>query len=105
MQVFYAAIQAILTNKVRSFLTMLGVIIGVGSVVLLTSIGNGLKIYVEEQFASLGSDTIYVVPGNPFGEGGGFSQESMIESMQPYLKPRHLTLILRKIENILKMEL
>ena len=47
MQVFNAAIKAIIANKVRSFLTMLGVIIGVGSVVLLTSIGNGLKIYVD----------------------------------------------------------
>ena len=95
-QTFFAALHAIWSNKARSFLTMLGVIIGVGSVVLLTSIGNGLKIYVEDQFASLGSDVIYVVPGNPFAEGAGFSQESMIESMQPYLKPRHLNLILRK---------
>lgn len=95
-RIFWVAVIAIWANKVRSFLTMLGVIIGVGSVVLLTSIGTGLQIYVQEQFLALGSDTVYVVPGNPFAEGSGFSQTSVIESMQPYLKPRHRTLILRK---------
>lgn len=73
--VFSIAVKAILTNKSRSFLTTLGVIIGVCSVVLLTSIGNGLQAYVTEQFNELGSNNIIVLPGDIFGEGGGFSQE------------------------------
>lgn len=99
---FYIAIKAILSNKSRSFLTMLGVIIGVGSVVLLTSIGTGLQSYVEEQFASLGSNVLYIVPGDPFGEGGGFGgPESVIESTKPILKERYLDLILRNNRELL----
>ncbi len=73
--VFNIAVRAILTNKSRSFLTTLGVIIGVCSVVLLTSIGNGLQAYVTEQFNDLGSNNIIILPGDIFGEGGGFNQE------------------------------
>ncbi len=94
---FYTALKAILVNKSRAFLTMLGVIIGVGSVVLLTSIGTGLQSYVSDQFASLGSNTLYVVPGNPFGEGGGFSsgQDQITERSKPTLKIEDLEKILR----------
>ena len=66
------AVQAIFTNKLRSFLTTLGVVIGVASVVLLIAIGNGLQVFITGQFESLGANTINVVPGDPFGEGGGF---------------------------------
>ncbi|CAN5281699.1 ABC transporter permease [soil metagenome] len=93
---FYTALKAILVNKRRAFLTMLGVIIGVGSVVLLTSIGTGLQSYVTDQFASLGSNTLYVVPGNPFGSGGGFSgQDQVTERSKPTLKIEDLQKILR----------
>ena len=57
------ALLAIRTNKVRSVLTMLGIIIGVASVILLVSIGTGLQNFVTEQFASLGSNTLWVMPG------------------------------------------
>jgi len=95
--IFQIAIKAILVNKVRAFLTMLGVIIGVGSVVLLTSIGTGLQAYVSDQFASLGTNTLYVVPGNPFGEGGGFGsqEQTMIQTSRPLLKRRYADDILR----------
>lgn len=94
----HLAFRAILINKVRSFLTMLGVIIGVGSVVLLTSIGTGLQAYVSEQFASLGSNILYVVPGNPFGENGGFGnqEQAVIESTRPLLKRQYVDEVLRK---------
>lgn len=58
------ALNALRTNKVRSLLTMLGIIIGVSSVILLVSIGTGLQNYVTEQFASLGSNTIMVMAGD-----------------------------------------
>lgn len=75
------AIAAIITNKTRSFLTMLGVIIGVGSVILLTSIGNGLQAYIENQFNSFGATNIYVIPGDVFGDGGGFNTESQATAL------------------------
>jgi putative ABC transport system permease protein len=96
---FTIALKAILLNKRRSFLTMLGVIIGVGSVVLLTSLGTGLQSYVEEQFADLGSNVLYVVPGNPFAGGGG--GEAFIDSLKPTLKTRQLEDILRKNRDLI----
>lgn len=97
------AFKSIMLNKSRSFLTMLGVIIGVGSVVLLTSIGNGLQAYVTDQFASLGSNILYVVPGNPFGENGGFGgEQSMIESTRPVLKRSYFNQVLRSNRDLLK---
>lgn len=79
--IFIVAIKAILINKVRSFLTMLGIIIGVSSVVLLTAIGNGLSLYVTRQFNELGANTVLIFPGDIFGEGGGFSSENQVSSL------------------------
>jgi putative ABC transport system permease protein len=73
MNTFSIALRAILTNKTRSLLTMLGVIIGVGSVILLTSIGTGLQNYIEAQFEDLGSNTVVIYPTQIFTEGGGFN--------------------------------
>jgi len=82
---------------------MLGVIIGVGSVVLLTSIGTGLQAYITDQFASLGTNILYVVPGNPFGENGGFGGETtMIESTKPVLKRRLYNQVIRNNRDLIK---
>ena len=70
-----SSIRSVLKNKSRTILTSLGVIIGVTSVILLTSIGNGLKIYVNQQFESLGSNTVFVSPGKIFNDNGGFSSQ------------------------------
>ena len=76
MNTFKIAIQAILLNKVRAFLTMLGVIIGVFSVVMLTALGYGLQAYINEQFESLGTNTVFVSIGQVFSEDGGFGDMS-----------------------------
>jgi putative ABC transport system permease protein len=64
-------------NKVRTFLTSLGIMIGVFSVVMLLALGIGLKNYLHQQFESLGSNLIFAFPGQGFGGegglGGGFS--------------------------------
>lgn len=64
-----SAIRSILKNKSRTFLTSLGIIIGVSSVILLVSIGNGLKAYVSDQFESLGSNLLFVMPGTIMQNG------------------------------------
>jgi len=75
----HIAIRAIFTNKSRSLLTMLGVIIGVGAVILLIAIGNGLQVYITGQFDSLGVNTITIVPGEVFSSSGGFgSRENQV---------------------------
>jgi len=66
------ALIALTRNKVRSFLTMLGIIIGVMSVVLLMSLGAGLQQSIKQEFERLGTNSIYVMPGNlEEGLGGG----------------------------------
>ncbi|PIV01763.1 ABC transporter permease [Candidatus Shapirobacteria bacterium CG03_land_8_20_14_0_80_40_19] len=70
------SLRSILKNKGRTALTSLGIIIGVTSVILLTSIGNGLKNYIAQQFESLGSNLIYVLPGKVFNESGGFGMNA-----------------------------
>lgn len=71
-----SSLRSVLKNKSRTILTSLGVIIGVTSVILLTSIGNGLKIFVNQQFESLGSNTIFISPGKVFSDQGGFSRDA-----------------------------
>lgn len=70
-----SSIRSILKNKGRTILTSLGIIIGVTSVILLTSIGNGLKVYISQQFESLGANTIFIAPGKVFNDKGGFNNQ------------------------------
>lgn len=63
MTLFKIALQALLRNKLRSFLTMLGIIIGVGAVITMVAVGEGAKSQVEAQIASLGSNVLFVLPG------------------------------------------
>jgi putative ABC transport system permease protein len=57
------AAQSILKNKMRTLLTMLGVIIGVGAVIVMVAIGQGAKRRIAEQVASLGTNMIVITPG------------------------------------------
>lgn len=50
-----SAVQSIFANKMRTFLTMLGIIIGISSVILIVSIGNGSQAAIEEEFDSFGA--------------------------------------------------
>jgi len=63
------ALRALRRNKLRSILTALGIIIGVGAVIAMVSIGNGAKSQVEAQVASLGENVITIFPGS-FTSGG-----------------------------------
>jgi energy-coupling factor transporter ATP-binding protein EcfA2 len=59
-QAFRLAVQSILSSKVRAFLTMLGIIIGVGAVTLIVGMGNGMQNYIEDAFTSMGTNLINV---------------------------------------------
>src|SRR3989338_1123972 len=67
-----SAIDDFRRNKIRTFLTSLGILIGVLSVILLIAIGLGLKNYIQKQFESLGTNQIIVVPGKVLQGGSGF---------------------------------
>lgn len=58
------AIKALLANKMRSLLTMLGVIIGVAAVIALVSVGMGVRTGITSNFESLGANTITIMPGS-----------------------------------------
>ncbi|MBP6922673.1 ABC transporter permease [Veillonella sp. YH-vei2232] len=62
---FLMAWASLIANKMRSILTMLGIIIGVAAVIALVSIGNGVKQQVSDSISSLGSNLLMVMPGAP----------------------------------------
>ncbi|MBT4277200.1 FtsX-like permease family protein [Candidatus Falkowbacteria bacterium] len=62
-QFFRTVLKGLLNNKLRSFLTMLGIIIGVASVVIIMSLGSGAQSLILDQVKSLGSNTVGVMPG------------------------------------------
>ena len=73
-QTFRVALLALIRNKMRSFLTALGIIIGVSAVIAMVGIGEGAKAKVSEAFASLGSNLLIVMSGSSShgGAAGGF---------------------------------
>ncbi|KXB88000.1 ABC transporter permease [Veillonella parvula] len=74
---FLMAWASLVANKLRSLLTMLGIIIGVAAVIALVSIGNGVKQDIEDSISSLGSNLLVVLPGAPRTPGARPSQGSM----------------------------
>jgi len=66
------AAQSILKNKMRTLLTMLGIVIGVGAVIIMVAIGQGAQLQIERQIANLGTNMLVVTPGA--ARQGGVSQ-------------------------------
>ena len=89
------ALRALRRNKLRTFLTMLGMIIGVTAVIAMVSIGNGAKSQVEGQIASLGQNVLSVFPGSMSSGGarGGWGSAST-------LTPDEAELIAREVPGI-----
>ena len=63
LNILLSAFRALQRNKMRSFLTMLGIIIGVGAVIAMLAIGQGAEFSVKEQIAALGTNVLMVYPG------------------------------------------
>lgn len=68
MESFKMSVHAILSNKMRSLLTMLGIIIGIASVVSVVALGNASQQKIMEQINSMGTNTIDILPGTGFGD-------------------------------------
>src|ERR1700753_1576549 len=66
---FRIAYRALLRNKLRAFLTMLGIIIGVASVIAMVAIGQGSKQSIHDQLSSMGSNMITVLPSSNLNGG------------------------------------
>ena len=63
------ALRALRVNKMRSALTMLGIIIGVGAVIAMVAVGTGASRQISEQMASMGSNLLIVLPGSQTSGG------------------------------------
>lgn len=92
---FKIAIKALGNNKMRCFLTMLGVIIGVGAVIAMLAIGQGSKNSIKEQISEMGSNMIMIMPGAE--RRGGVRQSS--DDMQT-LKPEDYEAIVNQASGI-----
>jgi putative ABC transport system permease protein len=80
LQVLRVALRALFRNKMRSFLTMLGMVIGVAAVIAMVMIGDGAKARVEASFSAMGSNMLMVTSGaSGFGgaHGGSGSQPTL----------------------------
>jgi putative ABC transport system permease protein len=74
LQVLRVALRALARNKMRSFLTTLGMVIGVSAVIAMVAIGDGAKARVQQSFAAMGSNMLIILPGSTTAGGahGGF---------------------------------
>lgn len=82
METIDLSIAAILANKLRSSLTILGIVIGVTSVILLIALVSGLKTYITSQIEGLGSNLLFVIPGRIGGarSPGGVQANRLVYS-------------------------
>jgi putative ABC transport system permease protein len=78
---FQTALIGLKTNKTRSFLTILGIVIGISSVILMMSLGDGAQGLILNQIMSMGPNNVYVEPGSFELEGADMTQQ-MMEGME-----------------------
>jgi putative ABC transport system permease protein len=69
--VFMLALRSVRRNLLRSFLTILGIVIGVSAVITMVTVGNGAQQAIQTQISSLGTNLLMVNPGQRMGPGGG----------------------------------
>jgi len=69
LEIWKVALSAIRANKLRSFLTMLGIIIGVGAVITMIALGSGAQKAVQDNISALGTNLLTVMPGQQFQRG------------------------------------
>jgi putative ABC transport system permease protein len=91
--VFLLALRSIRRHLLRSFLTILGIVIGVGAVVTMVTLGKATTAAVQQQISALGTNILQVRPGQGFGRGGGGPPP------QPF-EPADVTAIQRQLTGI-----
>jgi len=85
LQLLRVALRSLAVNKLRSALTMLGIVIGVGAVIVMIAVGAGAQQRVEEQIRALGSNLLLVMPGSTtaggvrmgFGSGSTLTEDDV----------------------------
>ena len=87
------ALRSIARHKLRSFLTILGIIIGVGAVVTMVTLGKATTAAVQQQISALGTNILQVRPGQGFGRGGGGPRP-------PDFKPEDVTAVATQLAGV-----
>ena len=77
----HLALRAITAHRLRSFLTLLGIAVGIASVILLTSIGEGIHRFVLGEFSQFGTNNVSVLPGKT--KTGGAPASGLPSSARP----------------------
>ncbi|MFN3433532.1 MAG: ABC transporter permease [Sphingomonas sp.] len=90
---FILALRSIRRHLLRSFLTILGIVIGVGAVVTMVTLGKATTAAVQQQISALGSNILQIRPGQGFGRGGGGPQP-------PNFKPEDVEAIAQQIAGV-----
>ncbi len=88
-QSFRLALKSLATSKMRAILTMLGIIIGVAAVIVITSLGNGMQVMMNEQFEKLGANLVQVQLFYVDGSSRSISPDDMEELVEKY--PQYLS--------------
>ena len=88
-QSFRLALKSLMTSKMRALLTMLGIIIGVGAVIVITSLGNGMQNMMNEQFEKLGANLVQVQLFMYGGDSRSVDPDDMYELVDKY--PRYIS--------------
>ncbi len=103
-ELFKLSYRAISANRLRSFLTMLGIVIGVFAIILLVSIGTGLQTFITNQIVGLGSNLIFVIPGRIGGArtpGGVVSNKLLVADAKTLqLKLKSLAIVAPVVSQI-----
>ena len=90
MNTFHVALRALARNKMRSSLTMLGIIIGVGAVIAVVSIGQGAELLIQEGIQSMGTNAVFISSGGGYQggvrTGGGQTKTLTKEDMEAILR-------------------
>jgi ABC-type antimicrobial peptide transport system permease subunit len=80
------AVKNLRTNKMRSFLTMLGIIIGVGAVIAMVSLGEGAKNQITQHISAMGSNLIIVSPGRNSADSINNKTVSLVEGSSEFIQ-------------------
>src|SRR3954471_9396308 len=105
-EIIRVAFDAVLANKLRSLLTMLGIVIGIAAVITMVALGEGAQRSVAQRLQTLGTNVLTVRPGQSFARGLGRGQASMtIEDAEALrANPKHIQAVAPEIESRFQVE-
>ncbi|NTX02160.1 ABC transporter permease [Myxococcus sp. CA051A] len=105
-EIILVAFDAVLANKLRSLLTMLGIVIGIAAVITMVALGEGAQRSVEQRLKTLGTNVLTVRPGQSFSGGLGRGQASMTIDDAEALRTnaKHIQAVAPEIESRFQVE-